>query len=940
MFSRLPSIPLKLISILYLLIAGNFLFAQTTGKIFGIVTDANSGDPLIGVNILIEGTGMGASTDGSGEFFIINVPPAKYEVRAEYIGYQSVIVADVQVSVNRTASIPIKMKEAVVEGQEVVVVAEKISLKKDQTASVKNVSAEQIAALPVETVDDVIQMQAGVVEGHFRGGRLTDVSYLVDGVQIDEGFSGQSNSLEVETEAVQDLEVITGTFNAEYGRALSGIVNVVTKDGSDKFHGSVSGHASNYLTANDDIFIGNSSSDFDRNQDFKMQLTGPLLMKNVYFLVNYRYQDTKGHLNGINRFLPDNYSDLNAPIDTNQIGESVTPWDFYANVGNDQERYYSENTGDNSFIPLTWQKEYSFLGKLTFKPFTRLKFSVLFSRDNIETPRGGGNHGYDHSYKYKPLGRAITHANTDFYLFQLNHLISRSMFHDFKVSYTNNASARYLYEDPLDPRYISDNYNRSSAGGFRAGGQDRGRTDTDQKNYNVKYDITWQVNKQHSLKSGFIYTTHEIYRDEQIIRNSLEGTPGATDFYYDPVLERVVFNEYQPELFDPQTVVGVDQYTRKPYEFAAYLQDKMEFTDMVINLGVRYDYFNANTVYPTQLRNPANQLSFPNNPERMSEYPDADPQIQVSPRFGLSYKVGNRAVLRFSYGHFFQMPPFFAMFQNYKFLVPPNDFSVINGNPQIKAERTVQYEMGLWQEFMDGLSLEVSVYYRDIYDLQTAIIATTYNQIKYGVYSNKDYGNAKGLEVKFDFNRGPFSAYLNYTLQFTRGNADTPNSGFDRAGNNQDPITRLVPLAWDQRHTANVTTGYHQQRWGTSLTTYYNSGLPYTIGFISQNPLAKQSIDPNNGVRPSSIDMDLTGYYDFPMGGNKKIRLTLSVYNLLDRLNEETVYSTTGRAYTRILNPTEELTFRSNYNNLFDSIENPGMYAVPREVKLGVGFSF
>ena len=88
------------------------------------------------------------------------------------------------------------------------------------------------------------------------------------------------------------------------------------------------------------------------------------------------------------------------------------------------------------------------------------------------------------------------------------------------------------------------------------------------------------------------------------------------------------------------------------------------------------------------------------------------------------------------------------MYLNYKFVVPPNDYGTTMGNPQIEAQKTIQYEVGLWMQLMRGMNLELAVFYRDIYDLQTAKVITTYNQIEYGLYSNKDYGNVKGLEIK------------------------------------------------------------------------------------------------------------------------------------------------------------------------------------------------
>ena len=178
----------RLLVVLSFLLTTAFLFGQTTGKVAGRILDAKSGDPLPGVNISLEGTSRGASTDVDGYYFIVNVPPANYSLRVSMLGYESVLVENVQVSVNRTANISIELKEALVAGDEIVVTAKRVAIKKDQTASVKNISAEQIEDLPVDNLQAVIEQQAGVVGGHFRGGRLTEVSYLVDGMQVDDGF--------------------------------------------------------------------------------------------------------------------------------------------------------------------------------------------------------------------------------------------------------------------------------------------------------------------------------------------------------------------------------------------------------------------------------------------------------------------------------------------------------------------------------------------------------------------------------------------------------------------------------------------------------------------------------------------------------------------------------------------------------------------------------
>ncbi|RPH92905.1 MAG: TonB-dependent receptor, partial [Calditrichaeota bacterium] len=237
------------------------LWAATTGKIAGKVIDKETREPLPGANVTIVDTRYGAATDGDGDFFIINIPPGKYTVKSNMMGYGSVQYTDVVISINSTATLNFQLSPQVIEGEVVTVTASAISFKKDQTSSVRHVSSDQIDVLPLQDLSDVIQMQAGVVEGHFRGGRLGEVSYMVDGVPVNESFSGTSSTITIENDVVKDLEVITGTFNAEYGRAMSGIVNAVTKDGSDQIHGRIWGQLGNYYTGNTDLFIGLKATD-------------------------------------------------------------------------------------------------------------------------------------------------------------------------------------------------------------------------------------------------------------------------------------------------------------------------------------------------------------------------------------------------------------------------------------------------------------------------------------------------------------------------------------------------------------------------------------------------------------------------------------------------------------------------------------------------------
>ena len=883
--------------LLLILSISNLLVAQTTGKITGTIKDSETNEVLIGANIIVDGTYSGAATDIDGTYYILNVKPGTYSLTVNMIGYKQVKMENVRVSVNRTSTINAMLEPTVIEGETVIVEVDAITTRKDQTSTIKNISTDQIAKLPVENIGAVVGMQAGVVEGHFRGGRYNEVTYLIDGIQVDEVFGGSNSAVEIEPEVIQDLEIITGTFNAEYGKAMSGVVNAVTKDGSNRFEGSVSTAFGNYFTKNNDIFLGLDNKQVDRNQDYKFQISGPIIKDKIHFFVNTRLQDNKNHLNGLRRFNVTDSSNF----------YSVNPLEWY-----------SENTGDSSFVSMNGSNNQSILGKLSFSLFDGIRFSTMYSL-NQDTWNG-----YDHGFKYNPDGMGSSHRRTDFFSFHWNHLISQKFFYDIKLSSMKNYGGSYLYENPLDSSYVHDRYLESYGPGFFMGGQQKDHSERTSDILGAKFDFNWQVNKNHSIKSGFQYSNYTIDNKWRQIRNEYFGTAE----------ENLI---YKPKVF-PDSTLYADIYTVKPTELAAYFQDKMEFDDMVINFGLRYDLFDPNSDFPSERRNPNNQLALPDS--MMSTYPKADPQVQISPRFGLAYQLGGAAVLHFSYGHFFQMPPMYSLYENHSFLVAPSDYSTLMGNSELKAEKTITYEVGLWQELTEGMGLEVSLFYRDIYNLLSTRIISTFNQIEYGLYSNKDYGNARGLEVKLDYNSGFISSWINYTLQYTRGNADNPTQTFSRSGASMDPVNRFIPMSWDQRHTFNATVAYNKPIYGVSLTGYYNSGSPYTFSPIEESILSRVNLYPNNDYRPTKYHADLMAYYNFSISKKYKINFRLAVYNLFDRLNENSVDSKTGRAYTAVIKDTDRAGHRSNFNEFEDRIQNPAMFAAPRMIKFSTGINF
>jgi outer membrane receptor for ferrienterochelin and colicin len=217
-------------------------WASTAGKIVGTVTDADTGQPLAGVNVFLEGTTMGAATDENGFYVILNVPPGEYTIRSSMIGYAPVTVQEIQVSMGLTTTIDFQMTTEALRTGEVIVVAERPLLKKDEFTSRHSVSSEDITMQPIENFRDIARNQAGVVGNNFRGGRSGEVLVLVDGIPVRDPAGQYSGDLggftaNIPEQSIQELEVTLGGFSAEYGNVQSGVLNLAMKEGGSKLKG-------------------------------------------------------------------------------------------------------------------------------------------------------------------------------------------------------------------------------------------------------------------------------------------------------------------------------------------------------------------------------------------------------------------------------------------------------------------------------------------------------------------------------------------------------------------------------------------------------------------------------------------------------------------------------------------------------------------------------
>jgi len=215
------------------------LYSGITGKISGKVVDKVTNEPLVGANVIIQGTNLGAATDNNGDFTILRVPPGIYTVTAMYMGYSKVNINKVRVRIDQTTRLNFQMPQTAVAGKNVTIVAKKEVVKKDVTSSVAVVSADEVKRLPMNDVESLVGLQAGVEEDlSIRGGDADQALFQIDGLTMRDSRNNRPIT-GIALSAVKEISVERGGFNAEYGQVRSGIINVVTKEGGEKYQGTI-----------------------------------------------------------------------------------------------------------------------------------------------------------------------------------------------------------------------------------------------------------------------------------------------------------------------------------------------------------------------------------------------------------------------------------------------------------------------------------------------------------------------------------------------------------------------------------------------------------------------------------------------------------------------------------------------------------------------------
>lgn len=943
-----------------------WVWAGIYGILAGRVTD-KEGKPIPGATVRIEGTTLGGFARADGRFSIVNIPAGTYTVVVRAVGYREVRL-QVRISADQTTDIAVQLEPEAVRVQEVTVEAKAPLVEKYAIGTLRNISSEELRNIPRQTVQQVALLTPGVLAAGngfiVRGSRAIETQIRLDGLDIADQFVGAFGNggfryfPTVSNLAVEEVQVLTGNFAAEYGNALGGVVNTVTKTGrTDRYEATL-----RFYTDDVGFLYGKARNGLRRlprkEYNYELAFGGPIpLLSGSTFYVTAQYLTNRHRNAGL---------------------EVRDPW------GNSWGQLPQDRT---------WMRSLSARLKFAVTKDVNLLLGGMFGLTDYERPSiewmyaqdEGIVDGVSNGVPTYLAKRAVIDQFVGNVLARITHTLSQTTYYELTVSNTwnvNEVSRRYLAYEPgrgwvkgyfdrphffkgFDLWYPQDEYViegnqllrkelRGGVGdkvidhyslltgqtvsedgylitvrpirhpwtGYVEGGSNATSTRNpyglqgffagagNERAFEFRYSQYFQVDGYvtsrvevgdivHLLKAGFetrFLRLHYHY-------NSL---PWDGNAFFDVYTDRWGGNIYA----ENQQVWQLTSKPYKPYTIAAYVQDQFAYRGMILNLGLRFDYFQPNAKYRTE-----SQRFIPI--QEQAYFAPATAKFLLSPRVSINYPITERSAFSVAYGIFQQMPqPRFLYDALNTFRLRGNQ---ILGNPNLGTQRSNQYQVSYAHSVTEDFAVDVTAFYKDIYN-QVGLRYVPTLPDPYSEYTVAEYGNVRGFELRLRRRPvGNFAFDLNYTLSYARGTASGPTTQYWQtilAGEDPYTGTKTFPLTeyfldYDRRHVVNFSLSFFlREGEGPSiaglrllenttlnLTGFFMTGTPYT-----QRDRQGNQIGEYNGARqPSDWSVDMRLQRAIPLHtvlGEAFKRATLELYidvfNLLNNTKPVEVYERTG----------------------------------------------
>jgi outer membrane receptor protein involved in Fe transport len=878
-------------------------------------------------------------------------------VEISLLGYKTVQVTGFKVEAGQAEQLDVKLEETVLSlGQEVVIIGEKPLFNIEETQSTRSITSEDIKVAAVQTVQDVVAMQAGVVQSdneiHIRGGRTYENAYLLDGISVQDPLGGTGFGIQLSPAAIQEAEVITGGYNAEYGQATSGVVNITTKEGSKTFNGS--------LSYKRDHFGFNQNSRSDENTDIsEVSLSGPEP------ITSYLLPSLGARVPGTVSFFGTFYANLSDGY-TRWVERVVNgrPVGYDVRVPN---ALNSSLFDGSSFLMPRRSNNWSWLAKLTWRPTATIKLSYGYTESmvidqNSQTvqatlERVEPNPGYQYEFQNIPdsantfAQRNIQHAIT------FTQTLSPSTFYELKFSlYTAhvrgdaNGKNYDQYNEPKDIITLPIAYyniNRDTIGvipgdGFYDVGNPTRWRDHFIREYTYKADLTHNFSEKSKFKTG----VEMRYQNMQMV-------------------------DLVSPWFKPLGL-NYDIYTVNPALGALYAQENVTLKGMILNVGLRFDYWFPGKLVDDVLSQPSDSINV--SPQIQKAYFDETYTLfgrrwkgRLSPRLGISHPVSDNQTLFFSYGHFSKLPRPQFVYSKLATTGARSTFQTI-GNPNLNPETTVSYELGLRNQLSESDVLTLTAYYKDIFDYITArsvrVQSSRFAGGSYTTYVNLDYSRVRGFEVEYKTRLGSwFRGTISGSYSIATGKSSAADEAAFNLQQGLEENIKEVPAVFDRPLQMSANLNFTSRKnepllgfgrgiledYNLYLRIFYQSGKRYTRQILfALDPVSGRPQYVPDYRNPLSeiadhwfyVDLNFEKYFDLGFGS---IAMSCEVQNLLNRQNSQIINPVTGRAYD-YGDPTVQSVNDPLYPDLTYPVTpypyNGARYLTPRTFRLGLSLKF
>jgi len=826
---------LRILPALVILLVAGTAMAQDKGSISGRVTDKRTGHAIPFATVSVVGAQKGGLTDSQGDYVVNGIPVGTYEVKVLFLGYKPDSRPGVVVTAGKPIAVNFQLQDIVVsEVKQVEVSAERRLVEVKQGATLRSVNAGEIRNLAVTTVGDVLQQQAGISTDaeqiHVRGGRADETVFVVNGVANRDLVTGQSTAGQLNARSVAEVNVATGAYDVRYGNALSGVVEIKLKEGTDKFEtglttsaGSYGGRAVQLVTSGPDVLwtplLRLAGVKVPGSVTFIVDLSGSL------FETRFSYLNRSGD-NLFERTIapPRLHDPLRSSYEDSFFGKSFTYPDSWSPA---QDNRWAGRYG------LQWKPNQS--DKLTYTFSKRIAIDQGFSRTFLTAQGDLGDPAYPWQWAHR-----IGHAST---FFEDNVQSSLQWRRTLSTTgYTEAQISKYFYAQRQDVggKMWGDYVESDDRGGFPVSDPRRNDYFRDTGDH-----YQWSDRRTSSVGLSWNLT-------QRLGHNEIEV---GVEHQFQTVQYLTI--EY-PWIFDSNGLgQSHDLWKAHPWVGDVFLRDRLEYEGFIANVGVRADYWVIGREAELALADTSrHNIAVA---ERNGFYAETHSlfgrrvKLHISPRVIVSHPITENSSFFFNYGEFTQNPSYRYVYSKLNSI--SSESFPLQGNPNLNPQVSVNYEVGAKHQFLPTAAANVTFFVRDVYDYPSATRVDPLegtNIQSYFIYLNGHFSRSKGFEIELEKRRKNYwSAKGSYSYQQTKGKSSNPNEekALQEIGGSSETRLSEVFVSWNRPHklTGNFDLRFNEEapggfgwlrRTGFNVFVQGQAGRAYTpYDLANQNPI-------------------------------------------------------------------------------------------------------